>query len=154
MRDIVGNLPVQPGIFPDYAAPIVRNAPDGVRELDAASSPNIRRYTRASKVAAPTQAEEAKQDFKLMNKTGYELKELSVSPSKASDWQEDVSGQATLGDGEFANVHFHRSATGCQWDLNVVYSEDSSSAVWSDIDLCTVTIHYDKGKDVTTANFD
>jgi putative SOS response-associated peptidase YedK len=33
MRDIVGNLPVQPGIFPDYSAPIVRNAPDGVREL-------------------------------------------------------------------------------------------------------------------------
>jgi putative SOS response-associated peptidase YedK len=33
MRDIVGNLPVQTGIFPDYSAPIVRNAPDGVREL-------------------------------------------------------------------------------------------------------------------------
>jgi hypothetical protein len=33
MRDIVGNLPVQPGVFPDYAAPIVRNGADGVREL-------------------------------------------------------------------------------------------------------------------------
>jgi len=33
MRDIVGNLPVLPGIFPDYSAPIVRNAPDGAREL-------------------------------------------------------------------------------------------------------------------------
>ena len=33
MRDKAGNLPPLPGIFPDYFAPIVRNAPDGVREL-------------------------------------------------------------------------------------------------------------------------
>jgi putative SOS response-associated peptidase YedK len=33
MRDMTGNLPPMPGVFPDYAAPIVRNAPDGVREL-------------------------------------------------------------------------------------------------------------------------
>src|ERR1700683_1270776 len=33
MRDLTGNLPVLPGIFPDYRAPIVRTAPDGVREL-------------------------------------------------------------------------------------------------------------------------
>ena len=30
--DLTGNLPPQPGIFPDYSAPIVRNRPDG-REL-------------------------------------------------------------------------------------------------------------------------
>jgi putative SOS response-associated peptidase YedK len=33
MRDTTGNLPPLPGIFPDYIAPVVRNAPDGVREL-------------------------------------------------------------------------------------------------------------------------
>ncbi|WP_309644473.1 SOS response-associated peptidase family protein [Phenylobacterium sp.] len=33
MRDTTGNLPPLPGIFPDYPAPIVRNAIDGVREL-------------------------------------------------------------------------------------------------------------------------
>ena len=33
MRDTTGNLPPLPGIFPDYPAPIVRNAADGVREL-------------------------------------------------------------------------------------------------------------------------
>ena len=36
MRDVSGNLPLFPGIFPDYAAPIVRNAPDGVREFSTA----------------------------------------------------------------------------------------------------------------------
>jgi putative SOS response-associated peptidase YedK len=33
MRDMTGNLPPMPGVFPDYSAPIVRNASDGVREL-------------------------------------------------------------------------------------------------------------------------
>lgn len=33
MRDTTGNLPPLPGIFPDYAAPIVRTGPDGAREL-------------------------------------------------------------------------------------------------------------------------
>jgi hypothetical protein len=35
-RGSTGNLPMQPGIFPDYSAPIVRNAPDGKRELTMA----------------------------------------------------------------------------------------------------------------------
>src|ERR1700704_6272463 len=33
----VGNLPSMPGVFPDYPAPIVRNAPDG-REIAMAPS--------------------------------------------------------------------------------------------------------------------
>jgi putative SOS response-associated peptidase YedK len=35
MRDHTGNMPPLPGIYPDYKAPIVRNAPDG-RELTMA----------------------------------------------------------------------------------------------------------------------
>jgi putative SOS response-associated peptidase YedK len=36
MRDMTGNMPSLPGVSPDYFAPIVRNAPDGVRELTMA----------------------------------------------------------------------------------------------------------------------
>jgi putative SOS response-associated peptidase YedK len=36
LRDVTGNLPVLPGIYPDYKAPIVRNTQDGVRELTMA----------------------------------------------------------------------------------------------------------------------
>jgi putative SOS response-associated peptidase YedK len=36
MRDTTGNLPPMPGVFPDYMAPIVRNAPDSVREVSSA----------------------------------------------------------------------------------------------------------------------
>ncbi len=33
MRDLTGNMPPLPGVFPDYPAPIVRTAEDNVREL-------------------------------------------------------------------------------------------------------------------------
>jgi putative SOS response-associated peptidase YedK len=36
MRDVTGNWPPLPGVFPGDSAPIVRNAPDGVRELATA----------------------------------------------------------------------------------------------------------------------
>ena len=102
-------------------------------------------------------AEEGKQDFKLVNKTGYEIKEVYVSPSKSADWEEDILADGVLPDLNAREIHFHRSATGCHWDLKVVYSEDSSSAIWNGIDLCTVEkiiIHYDKDADKTTADFE
>ncbi|HEX5320635.1 MAG TPA: argininosuccinate lyase [Stellaceae bacterium] len=105
----------------------------------------------------PAAAQDAKQDFTLVNKTGYELKEVYVSPSKAGDWQEDVLGQDTLDDGQRVNIHFNARTRTCKWDLKVVYTEDGSSAVWSDINLCEVekiTIHYDRKRDVTRATFD
>ena len=33
IRDLTGNLPPLPAVFPNRMAPVVRTAPDGVREL-------------------------------------------------------------------------------------------------------------------------
>ncbi|HML10767.1 MAG TPA: argininosuccinate lyase [Stellaceae bacterium] len=107
--------------------------------------------------AAPAFTQEAKQDFKLINATGYELKALYVSPSKSDEWGDDILGQDVLSDGQAVNVHFSPKVHTCKWDLRVTYTDDNSNAVWSDIDLCTVekiTIHYDRNNDVTRATFD
>ena len=108
-------------------------------------------------VTLPAMAQEAKQDFTLVNKTGYELKALFVSPTKSDDWEDDVLGQDTLDDKQSVNVKFHSAAKSCHWDVKVVYSDDDSSAVWANIDLCTVekiTLHYNRSTDTTTATFD
>jgi hypothetical protein len=100
---------------------------------------------------------EAKQDFDLSNKTGYEIKEVYVSPSKSDDWEDDVLGTGTLPDGNKVHIKFHRSTTSCEWDVKVVYTDDSSSAVWQNINLCEVekiTIHYTRSTDTTSATFD
>jgi hypothetical protein len=107
--------------------------------------------------AVPASAQNAKQDFRLVNKTGYELKALYVASSKSDDWEDDVLGQDTLADGQAVNVHFSPKTKTCKFDLKVVYSDDDSSAVWEKIDLCTVekiTIHYNRKSDTTSATFD
>lgn len=102
-------------------------------------------------------AQEAKQDFTLSNRTGYELKEVYVAPSASDDWENDVLGTGTLGDGVAVEIKFSRASKTCKWDLKVVYTVDSSNAVWKNIDLCSVdkiTIRYNKTTDTTTASFD
>lgn len=99
---------------------------------------------------------QAKQDFTLVNKTGYALSEVYVSPSKADDWQEDVLGRDVMEDSVEYDILFHRSDKSCLWDLKVIYHDDDSSAVWEAIDLCTVsriTILYNRQTDTTSAVF-
>jgi hypothetical protein len=105
----------------------------------------------------PAYADEADQNFTLINKTGYDLDAIFVSPSKINDWGNDIMGQDVLGDGEKVNIKFHRKTKACNWDLKVIYTVDDSSAIWRDVDLCTIekiTIRYNKNTDKTTASFD
>ncbi|TBW33894.1 argininosuccinate lyase [Siculibacillus lacustris] len=107
--------------------------------------------------AGAASAAEAKQDFTLVNKTGYDIDAVFVSPSKSNDWEEDVLGKDLLEDGAVWDIKFHRSNRTCKWDLKVVYSVDSSEAVWGGIDLCQVskiTIHYNKKSDTTSAELE
>lgn len=100
---------------------------------------------------------QAKQDFVLVNKTGYALSEVYVSPTKVDDWQDDILGRDIMDDGVEYDISFDRSDKSCVWDLKVVYHDDNSSAVWSGIDLCVVsriTILYNRQTDTTSAVFD
>ena len=104
-------------------------------------------------------AQEAKQNFVLVNKTGYDLSEIYISPANANTWDEDLlaNGDDEFVDGQASEINFHSGVKTCKWDLKVVYSDDDSSAIWHDIDLCTiskVTIKYDRKSDTTSALFD
>lgn len=97
---------------------------------------------------------QSKQDFMLVNATGYDISEVYVSPGKAQDWGSDILGEGVMVADESRNIQFHRQAPGCMWDLKVVYRDDSSSAVWNDFDLCTVSkikITYNRSTGVTSA---
>lgn len=102
-------------------------------------------------------AAEAKQDFVLVNKTGYGISQVYVSPSKSNDWEEDVLGRDTLDDGEAWEIRFNRAAKTCKWDVKVVYEDDDSEAIWPAVDLCSVakiTIHYSRKSNTTSADFE
>jgi putative SOS response-associated peptidase YedK len=67
-RNLTGNLPPQPGIFPDYEAPIVRTGADGVREIAMARwgmpSSQLALMEAAKKRAAKLEAKGHPVDFK------------------------------------------------------------------------------------------
>ena len=79
-----------------------------------------------------------------------------MSPSKSDDWEEDILGQDQLADGAGVNIHFHRSAKSCRWDLKVVY-DDQETAEWEGFDLCEVskiTIRYNRKSGETSADYE
>ena len=109
--------------------------------------------------ATPAAAQQAKQDFVLVNKTGYDISEVYLSAAHADTWDDDLLADEddNFGDGESKTVHFQPKVKTCLWDLKVVYDEDDSSAVWHDINLCEVskiTLRYNAKSGATTALFD
>ena len=109
--------------------------------------------------AGSAAAQEAKQDFTLVNKTGYDISEVYISAAHSDTWEDDMLADEddNFGDGESKMVHFKAKVKTCLWDLKVVYDEDDSSAIWHDINLCEVskiTLRYNAKSGETKALFD
>jgi hypothetical protein len=103
----------------------------------------------------PLHAMAGPQDFELVNSTGYEIKNVYVSPTTSSDWGDDILGEDTLADGDSQQIKFPASrGDACEWDIKVTYQDDTSHQ-WTDVNLCSIsklTIHYDEGTHDTTAS--
>jgi hypothetical protein len=108
-------------------------------------------------LAAPSTASaQAKQNFSIVNKTGYTISEVYVSPAKAKSWQEDILGSDVLANAATIEISFSRRERSCLWDLKVVY-DDGESAEWDNFNLCQVsriTISYNRKSGETWAEYD
>ncbi|AMJ63248.1 SOS response-associated peptidase [Bosea sp. PAMC 26642] len=91
MRDTTGNLPLLPGIFPDYPAPIVRNALDGVRELAMVrwGMPSSKRaiYDAATKRADKLRAKAKPVDFDELLRMEPDGGTTNVRNTTSSHWK-------------------------------------------------------------------
>ncbi|MCE2789849.1 MAG: hypothetical protein LW630_08045 [Saprospiraceae bacterium] len=87
-------------------------------------------------------------DFTLVNKTGYDINEVFVSPTKMKDWGEDIMGRDVLPDGESVDITFDSEETSRKWDIYVTwvgYDEDED-VFWTGFDLSKIskiTLYYD-----------
>ncbi|MDA1184491.1 MAG: argininosuccinate lyase [Acidobacteria bacterium] len=84
-------------------------------------------------------------DFTLVNKTGFIIEELYVSPSEEDTWGADVLGRDVLPDGDTATINFSRRETACMWDIRTI-DEDGDEVVWTEINLCRavrISLFYD-----------
>ena len=93
------------------------------------------------------------QDFTVVNKTGFSIQSLHVSPHSSDEWGEDILGKDTLENGTEVEIVFHRKEKAAKWDLRVA-DEDDKSYVWEGLNLLEiseVSLFYRKG--VATATF-
>lgn len=99
---------------------------------------------------------QGKQDFTLVNRTGYQIDEVYVAPSNSNDWEDDVLGRDVLENGQRVDISFAAKTRACMYDVKVAYS-DKTTAEWEKFDLCKVskiTIFYDRKGDKTWAEYE
>lgn len=78
------------------------------------------------------------QDFKLVNKTGYDIREVYVSATRSNRWGRDVLGTGMLHNGNQIPIKFAPTNKTCVYDIRVVYTDDDT-AEWTEFDLCTIS---------------
>jgi hypothetical protein len=98
----------------------------------------------ASAMAAAAQAGEA--DFTLVNRTGYDIREVYISPANRNNWGRDRMGDGMLENGKSKRFEFRERAA-CKQDIMVVFDDDNSKVTWENVDLCEldkITIRYNR----------
>lgn len=84
-------------------------------------------------------------DFELVNKTGYDINEIFVSPTKMKDWGEDIMGRDVLLDGESVDIAFDTEESERKWDIYVTWVGYDEDVYWTGFDLSKIskiTLYY------------
>ena len=93
-------------------------------------------------------------DFTLVNKTGYALREVYLSPAHKTKWGNDRLGNNTLENNKSRLFKFADKSS-CVQDLMVVFDDDGSDVTWEDFDLCElnkITLKYNRKTKVVSAD--
>ncbi len=100
-------------------------------------------------------AAQGRQDFTLVNRTGYQIDEVYVSLPTAKTWGNDILGENVLRNGASLPVRFASGAQGCSWELKVKF-DDGSEVEWNEpFNLCQIsriTLRYNRSTGVTSAD--
>jgi putative SOS response-associated peptidase YedK len=117
-RDSIGNLPSMPGIFPDYLAPIVRNA-DGGRELTLARwgmpSSSKALMDATAKRAAKLEAKGKQVDFKELLRMEPDGGTTNIRNTSSKHWKRwlGVENRCVVPMSSFSE--FNKAAGGDIW---------------------------------------
>ena len=90
----------------------------------------------------------------VVNKTGYALREVYLSPAHKTKWGNDRLGNNTLDNNKSRLFKFADKAS-CVQDLLVVFDDDGSEVTWEDFNLCElnkITLKYNRKSKVVSAD--
>jgi len=105
-------------------------------------------------VMAPSAAVAGSADFTLVNRTGYDLREVYISPSNKNAWGRDRMGDYVLEHNKQRLFKFSDKSA-CTQDLKVVFDDDGSDVIWEDFDLCElnkITLRYNRKTNTVSAD--
>ncbi|NKE48069.1 hypothetical protein HB662_25045 [Roseomonas frigidaquae] len=112
----------------------------------------MRRLLLTALVAAclsPAAAQaQGRQDFSMINRSGYQIDQIYVGPSSSPNWGSDLLGSNVLRNGQTFNVTFPNRSPECLWDIKVVYNDGDQSEL-RQANLCRIsriTIHWDRNR--------
>lgn len=103
-------------------------------------------------LAGAAQAQ-GRQDFTLINRTGYQIDQVYVSSSRQNSWGPDVLGRGVLVNNGSVNITFPQKSSECMWDMRVVYN-DGDRSEWRQLNLCRisrVTLYWNRREGTTRA---
>ncbi len=118
MVDRSGNLPPQPGIFPDYSAPIVRNSPQG-RELTMARwgmpSSSQALYQATKKRAEKLEAQGKRVNFYSLLRMELDTGTTNIRNTASAHWKRWLGPENRCAVPFTSFSEFNRAAGGDVW---------------------------------------
>lgn len=131
--------------------------PTTIAEIWAAARPEdkvVAEKTLNSFRPTGTAAAALNLDFELVNKTGYAIKEIYISPAAADNWQDNLLTKP-MADGESLQMTASPDANAEMWNMKIVWVDEGEDVQWKDLNLAKIsklTLYYNADTDETTAD--
>jgi hypothetical protein len=96
-------------------------------------------------VALGSTAWAADADFKLINRTGFDIEKIYISPTNRNQWGRDRLGEWKLLNNQ-SKVFRFGDTKNCRQDIRVEFS-DGDELEWDNLNLCTlsqITLRYNR----------
>ena len=93
-------------------------------------------------------------DFELVNKTGYAIKEIYISPAAADNWKDNLLTKP-MADGESLQMTASPDANAEMWNMKIVWVDEGEDVQWKSLTLAKIsklTLYYNADTDETTAD--
>jgi hypothetical protein len=100
--------------------------------------------------AQPASAQ-ARQDFSIVNSSGFQVNKIYVSATSQNNWGRDLLGENVLPNGRVFDVTFAPNTQECSWDILIVYA-DGDRSEFRRANLCNirrVTLFWDTSRNQT-----
>lgn len=120
------------------------------------ASPTSAPPTNTSAPSDTSGASNEELDFTLVNKTGYNIKKVSIGATGTGEWTaaDEVLKGRNFADGDALEIKFNPKAKARFWDIKVEWADGSGGEEWLKLNLTEIekaTLVYDKEKDETSA---